>query len=242
MPARSHPVRTSLWGRRFRAVSSAAKLVHLYVLTCPHRRSEGLFELSPGHVAVDTGLGFAEVEELLTELHEAGWLLWDPDAELVLDPDALKVSPLRNGHGKDGTPRPDKRIDPAVRHFELLPDSPLKAAFVAVADEASPDLAAAIRQRVGDAIPPSREGPLAPPSEGPSEGGSGGEKKAPSRVESRTSRTEQSRNGVVQAGRVCRVATCGAPARWRDPDGDVPFCDDHRGASFEEAVPLEATA
>lgn len=180
MPARAHQVLTALWGRRFRPVSPEAKLVHLYCLTCPHRRSEGLYELAPAHVAVDVGLTVDRVEEALQELHDAGLLLVDPDNDLVLDPDALRVNPLRNGVNTKG-PVEDKRIKPAVAHFELLPASPLRARFVEIAEEWSPDLAAAIRRRLGDSfLPDPWEAPSDAPSPGPSDAPSHGALQAPS--------------------------------------------------------------
>ena len=188
MPARSHPVATALWGRRFRDLSPGAKLVHLYALTCPHRRSEGLYELAPAHASVDTGLDVDRVLEALEELTDAGFLMYDQDAELVLDPGALKVSPLRNGE------KPDKRIDPAVRHFELLPASPLKERFVEVAEDASPDLAAAIKARAPD------------PSEGASGGALQGESRAPSREEKSRDELEKSGDEAVPC------ANCGESA------------------------------
>lgn len=208
MPARSHPVPTALWGRRFRSLSPGAKLVALYALTCPHRRSEGLYELAPAHAAVDTGLEVERVEKALAELTESGLLLYDFDAELVLDPDALRVSPLRNGVTRDGEPRADKRIDPAVRHFELLPPSPLKARFVAIADEASPDLAAAIRAHLGT----SWEAPLEGPSEGASAGASARGSQAPSRVGSGREEVEGPPDAADQGESPLPCHWCGDPA------------------------------
>lgn len=243
MPARSHPVRTSLWGRHFRGISTEAKLVHVYVLTCPHRRSEGLFEVSPGHIAVDTGLDVPKVEAALEELHAAGLAFYDSAAELVLDPRALKVSPLRNGHDKDGNPRLDNRIKPAVSHFELLPESPLKAKFVAIADEDSPDLAAAIRQATGDYFEPDTWDDTLAPSEGPSQGPSGGESLAPSSAEHEYEETQSG------SGRTCRVmkdgtTPCGAPGRWRHTEDGFIQCDQHRTTPLGggDLVELEAVS
>lgn len=227
MPARSHLVQTSLWGRRFRPLTPAAKLTMFYVLTCPHRRSEGIFEVSPAHISVDTGLEVVRVEQALQELHDAGMVLVDLDAELVLLPDALRLSPLRNGVNAKGDPVADKRIDPAVRHFEMLPDSMLKAEFVKIAEESSPDLAAAIKASLGDTyLPDVWKAPPEAPSEGPREGSSTGASTGASHA---PIRDDASTSGEDAAGPPPPCHWCDKPAQvtagvHQVGPGDLPWC------------------
>lgn len=149
MPAKYHFVAPGIWNRTFRGCSVEAKVVAFNVWTNRARTSEGLYELSVGHIAEDTALTRDQVSEALRELHDAGVVLHDPVAEVVLDTWALKTSPHRNGRNKEtGEVKPDRRTAPFVELFVRLPQTPLKQAFLDLADDYSPDLAAALRERV----------------------------------------------------------------------------------------------
>ncbi len=167
MPASYHLVPGNLWSHTFRPLSKPAKLLALYLWTSPLRITEGLFVQPVGYIALDTGLTDQQVHAAFGELEKAGLFKYDPDAELVLDTGALKASPLRHKRDadgniavrKDGSLKLDKRVVPAVRKVRQLPESPLKAEFVRLAWEHSPDLAEAL----GDL-------PLKAPMEGATKG------------------------------------------------------------------------
>lgn len=180
MPATYHPVSPAVWDRTMRELTVEAKAVRLYVLTCPTRVSEGLFTLAVGIIAHDVGLDESAVRRALDELEAAGLVAYDADAEVILDRTALRYTPLANGK-KGGE---DKRIPGAVRKFEAVPDSPLKAEALGLAKAYSPDLHDALVERLDSAAPPE-EKPLRSPLEVASvfaEGGSA-ELEAPRRVE-----------------------------------------------------------
>jgi hypothetical protein len=182
MPATYHPVAPDVWDRTMRELSTEAKTVRLYVLTCPSRISEGLFRLPVGIIAHDTALTDETVADALDELQAAGLVAYDLDAEVVLDKTALRHTPLRNG--KNG---PDARIVGAVRKFVSVPDSPLKAEALQLAEIHSPDLHLALVERLGAAAgerPP--KGPLQVASVFPE--GASQDAKAPSRAEPEMSR------------------------------------------------------
>jgi hypothetical protein len=130
-----------------RRLSPVAKLVRLYVLTCPSRVSEGLYQLPLGIVAHDLDLDAGEVEQALDELDRAGLVSYDLAAEVVLDRTALKYQPLRNGSSPTGEVRPDKRITGALSRYEQTPDTPLKDELYLCARRHSPDLAYAMGAR-----------------------------------------------------------------------------------------------
>lgn len=179
MPANYHPVSPAVWDRTMRELTVEAKAVRLYVLTCPTRVSEGLFTLAVGIIAHDVGLDEWTVRRALDELEAAGLVAYDADAEVILDRTALRYTPLANG--KRGE---DKRIPGAVRKFEAVPDSPLKAEALGLAKAHSPDLHDALVERV-DLAPTPKEEPLRSPLEVASvfpEAGSA-ELEAPRRVE-----------------------------------------------------------
>jgi len=178
-----HAIVGNVWDRAFRHLSLEAKLTAFYIATSPLSRSEGLFVLPTGHVAVDTGLTVEQVEGALDELTVAGLVDYDPETELVLDRRAAKACQLRMGTNRQtGEPEPDKRIKSAVAHFERLPSSLLKETFRQLVAENSPALA--------EALPPPPEAPwkpLASPSEGASKSKS---KSASTRSEGQEQRCE----------------------------------------------------
>lgn len=155
-----HVVSPRLWDRTFRGLTLEAKAVAFYVLTCQHRTSEGLFELSPHHVAVDTGLEVIEVIQAFEELHEADVMSYDPEQEVVLDRQALSTFPIRSPE--------DNRIKSAVRLFEMVPETPLRAEFLRLAEIHSPALFDAISEQVDfvplPAEPPERDSPSDAPT------------------------------------------------------------------------------
>ena len=160
MPARFHTVSPSVWGRELRAASRDAQVVALYVLTCKHRVTEGLYELPVGQVAFDTGMSEAEVLVALEELSRVELVDYDQEHELVLDRRALRDNPLRGE---------DKRLRGAVRRVEPIADSRLKVELYRLALAHSPDFALAL----GNALPhltlaADQAKPLASPFEGAS--------------------------------------------------------------------------
>ncbi len=169
-PPKFHLVPT--WGRLDRELSKDGKILRAYLQRCPMRASEGLFEVSVGHIRVDTNLTNVEIDQAFTELSAPGLAEYDIDNEVALDRTALKTNPLRNPRDKEtgerivdegtGKPKVDKRIPNAIKLFAQIPESLLKHKFVVLADFFSPDLADAIRKDSTYAYPPS-------PSEAPSE-------------------------------------------------------------------------
>jgi hypothetical protein len=150
MPAKFHPVSPSVWDQTMHDLGVDAKVVRLYLLTCNHRLSEGLFDIKIGHIVTDTGLSAEVVGLALEELEHAGLINYDASVNVVLDRTALKYSPLRNGKSRDGVIKQDARIPGAVRLFENVPDTPLKAELYRLAARYSPDLKFALGERFPD--------------------------------------------------------------------------------------------
>jgi hypothetical protein len=234
MPApRVHFVRGNLWDRRFRKLSPHAKIVAFYVYTAPTRVSEGIFELSTAHVVADTGLQAITVEKAFLELSEAGLIDYDDDNEVVLDYEALRTNPRRNGRDKKtGEIIPDGRIAPAVKLFEIIPDSELKHAFMKLAKDYSPVLAAAIHEDT-DYTPPSEgaEG-------GPLPGARGGANRTEANRRDHEEEQEPNRSDVSQLDSrgttdldlAEKCSKCGRPT-LRSFNGS-PTCD----GCWDEAV------
>jgi hypothetical protein len=228
MGATYHPVYPSLWDRTMRELGGPAKVVRLYVLTCSHRLSEGLYHLPVGILQHDTGLEPQHVDQALRELTAARLVDYDPDAEVILDRTALKFAPLRNRvDGQTGEVRVDKRIAGAVRKLEHVPPTPLLAELYRLAVEHSPDLADALAAEwpaLADQQPairptPDKQAPskpLASPLGAPPEGRVELRRAEPRRAEVEGSGEDEQHDQDEQ------VPTCGwcqaSPARL-EPDG-----------------------
>jgi hypothetical protein len=119
-------VSPNLWDRHMRAlreVDPNAQSAYLYLLTCRHRNSEGLFYLPKAYVATDVGMTAAEVELAFDALVAARFIDYDPEAEVILDRHALRYF----------QPRGPKQIAGAVRVFEQVARSPLKVDLMRLA-------------------------------------------------------------------------------------------------------------
>lgn len=161
-----------------RELGGPAQVVRFYVLTCSARITEGLYHLPIGIIVHDTGMDPVHVDKGMAQLEEAGLVLYDADAEVVLDCTALKFHPLQHGRGPDGELRVNKAMVNAVKLFGLVPDTPLKRTQVVMARQYAPDFAAELVKEfpdMGDL--PRSVSPMEGGSMGDREGGSmGGER------------------------------------------------------------------
>ena len=135
--AKYHPVSPNIWDRKFREVgheSPEAQVVYLYLITCRHRGSEGIFSLSKGYISIDTGLLPDAVDEALDVLTKAGYVSYDSDNDVVLDRHALRYY----------KPVGDPQTTGALNRLEQVPNSPLKKELVKLAFISAPDFADAI--------------------------------------------------------------------------------------------------
>jgi hypothetical protein len=155
------------------------------------RSNEGLYELPLEVAAADSGLTADEVRNAFQELSEASLVEYDEEAEVVLDRRALRINHLRhprNAQGEretneKGNLKRDLRIPAAVKLFEQVPDSPLKATFLELCEVHSRDLFDEIQASDAPSVALYRA-PSKPLSEAPSK----------PRVEQ--SRDEKSRDGA----------------------------------------------
>lgn len=138
--AKYHPVSPNVWDKRFRSLPSCAQRLYFYVLTNPHRRSEGLYRLPLDYVVADTGMNLEDVREGLEELNEIAWVFYDHEAEMLLDRRALEFFP----------PKGDRQITGAVNVVIDTPRSPLKVDLLRLAYIYAPVLADAIAEACPD--------------------------------------------------------------------------------------------
>lgn len=169
MPAKYHQVSPAMWNRNTRRASKDAVLALAYIRSCPHRVTEGLFQLAPEHIAADTPLTVEEAEAALVELVECGEIAYDPLHEHVFDRRALRDYPLKFGlDKKTGEKKPDNRLDPFLTRFDAMPDTHLKQELADVAWETSDALAEALDKRGLRPSGPSDDEPEEEPDHSPS--------------------------------------------------------------------------
>lgn len=116
-----------------------ARLLALYLLTCPHRTTEGLFYLPRLYAAADLGWGAERLSGAWSVLRRDGFLEDDDATDVVLIPKALAYQAPANGNQAKG----------AIAHLKALQPTPLLARLYEEACQRAPHLAAAMR----DAFP-----------------------------------------------------------------------------------------
>lgn len=197
MPALYHQVSPKVWDRQMRSASRSAQALAFYVLTSPHRNTEGLYALPLGYIAHDTGMLEDEVLQAFVELERLGVASYDPEAEAVLDRWALRTQPITSSR--------DNRLKNAVPRALEVSSTRLRRELYLLAVEYSPPLA----EHLGLAEPSlTHQAPREAPSK-PLVRGSAGASEG---------REELSREEVEgEAG----VAATPPPCAWCDPWGEV---------------------
>lgn len=108
-----------------------------YILTSPHRTTEGLFKLPIPYVQADMKWGLKKIEKHMAKLEEAGFVR--RHADIILIRNALKYQSLSN----------DNQVKAVLTGLETVPPSPLDDEFASLAKRFSERLA----KRLGDSFP-----------------------------------------------------------------------------------------
>lgn len=103
----------------------------VYLVTCRHRSSEGLFLLPVAYMGFDLGMEHESVTEALRTLEAAGYINYDHAAEVVLDRHALDYY----------EPKSPTQIKGAIRKIEEAPKTDLKRELVKLAFINAPEFA-----------------------------------------------------------------------------------------------------
>lgn len=135
-----HRVFSRLWvNPAFRSCSEDGRHALVYLLTCPHRNTEGLFRLPIPLAAYDLGWQQDRTGQALAELETAGFIAIDRDTDLVWLVNAVKWN----------APRGPKQIKGAVNVLAEVPSSPLRAWYLIRCRAVCPELADAISESLG---------------------------------------------------------------------------------------------
>ena len=127
-----------------------ARLLALYVLTCEHRSTEGLFRLPTRYIAADLAWSKQRLEQPFADLLTEGFIEYDHERSLMLIVNAMKYQ----------SPQNPNQVVHALRKLESVPvDSPLTSTFKLLAERFCQRLAEQLPEGFGK--PPA---PTPPPS------------------------------------------------------------------------------
>jgi hypothetical protein len=132
---RYSPVCHTFWSD-VRGWGDDATLMALYLLTCPHRTTEGLFRLPLGYVVEDLGWRIPRVKKALTALLDKGFVESDESVSVILIVNALRDQPPENPNQMKG----------AISRLEELPETPLLGRLYQLAREFRPLLAESLSE------------------------------------------------------------------------------------------------
>ena len=124
-------------------LSETAKILYLYLFTCPHRNMIGLYYIPLAYCSADLGMEPERVSEGFRELQDAGLLLCDEAEEMVLLPEFLRMNPLDNANV-------EKK---ACTVFSALPETWLFGPFGAILEQLPkpfPHLLERVSERYGN--------------------------------------------------------------------------------------------
>jgi hypothetical protein len=133
--------------RKVHRWSPDARLLGIYLLTCPDRVAEGFHSLPLVLVLDHLGWDRDQFDAAMSELHGAEFATYSYEAEAVFVVRALKYTPPKGISSIRGALSMLQNVDGAPELFDR---------FLAAADKYAPEFAAAIKDRYGLA----REAPL----------------------------------------------------------------------------------
>lgn len=116
------------------------RLLALYLLTCPHRTTEGLFRLPKPYIAADLGWSMERLEKPFAKLLADGFIQYDETVSVMLLPNALKYNPPENTN----------QAIRAARAVAELPETPLLREFQRLAEQYSERLAKQLAKLLGN--------------------------------------------------------------------------------------------
>lgn len=123
-------------------LSDDAKLLALYVLTSPHRTTEGLFRMPKAYAMADLGWSEERFGEPFAELLREGFIEYDETVSVCLIVNALKWQAPENGN----------QAKAAAKAVSELPDTPLKTRFLSQVQRFSERLAQALPEGFGERL------------------------------------------------------------------------------------------
>lgn len=143
---RYHKVSPKFWSdRKVLAWDDDTRLLALYLLTCEHRTTEGLFRLPKAYIAADLGWTMERLAKPFAKLLDDGFIKYDAAVSVMLLTNALKWNPTEN-------PNQAKAV---LKSISELPETPLLSEFKQLAERFDKRLAEQLAERYGEPPTPS---------------------------------------------------------------------------------------
>ncbi|TDO95007.1 hypothetical protein DFR79_1012 [Halanaerobium saccharolyticum] len=134
-------VDTSFWiDEKVRAWDYKTKFLALYILTNQHRYSEGLYRLPKQYIAGDLSISIEEVNQLLNNLIDNGFIAYDEKNSIILIKKALKYSPIINKNHQKA----------ALKKLNELPKSYLFNEFLKLAEKYNNSFAKYLKKELAE--------------------------------------------------------------------------------------------
>lgn len=111
-----------------------ARLLALYLLTCPHRNLEGLYRLPLSYAVGDLSWSERRVRKALDRLIADSFASYDFDVEVVWVRNVLRYQ----------APKSERQVAGAIAALSEVPSTPLRDRLREVAETVAPELANAI--------------------------------------------------------------------------------------------------
>lgn len=114
----------------------------LYLLTCEHRTTEGIFRLPKAYIMGDLGWDMNRIEKAFDGLVKEGFISYDDQAQVVLLRKALKWQ----------KPETTNHMKAAVKALRNLPETRLWQEFLVICKDLAPGFYEYIAQHIPDRI------------------------------------------------------------------------------------------
>jgi hypothetical protein len=112
---------SSFWiDKKVRSWDDKTRQLALYILTNPHRSTEGLYRLPKYYMAGDLEFKLEEIDEFLKKLIDCGFISYDWQNSLILIRKALKYDPTKNKNHQKAAIKILKELPKSVLFFEFL--------------------------------------------------------------------------------------------------------------------------
>lgn len=122
---RYHRVSPSFWtDPKVLAWDDRTRLLALYIMTCVHRTTEGLFRLPKAYICADLGWDEDTLSKPFAILLRDGFIKYDEAVSVMLLTNALKWNPTNN----------DKHAIGAAKNISTLPETSLLSDFIQLAE------------------------------------------------------------------------------------------------------------
>lgn len=125
---------------KVRAWDTKTQFLALYILTNPHRHTEGLYRLPKHYIAGDLSISIEKVDKLLADLIKTDFIAYDDKNSIILIKKALKYSPTRNKNHQKA----------ALKKLKELPKTYLFKEFLTLAEKYNKSFASYLKKELSE--------------------------------------------------------------------------------------------